>query len=321
MLVLKQLLVVMDDVFSINPKKDSSFAIMLSAQKRNYRIFCCQVPQIFAHNKGVFANVIEVKLSDTSHNFVQNLDQKTMALASFNVVLMRQNPPFDMNYIYASYLLEQAEKQGVLVINKPQSLRDFNEKFSILNFPNCIPNTLVASDKVQLLRFLVQQKTIVIKPLSAMGGEDIFKLSSNDKTTALEKITYLTQKNTVPIMAQRYLEEIDKGDKRILLIDGKPIPYALARIPKAGSFKGNLAQGATAIAQTLSQHDHWLCTQIAPVLKAKKLLFVGLDVIGNYITEINITSPTGIRELDKQCQLNIADVLLVAIEKKINAKH
>ncbi|WP_083502936.1 glutathione synthase [Bathymodiolus septemdierum thioautotrophic gill symbiont] len=227
---------------------------------------------------------------------------------------MRKDPPFDMDYIYATYFLEQAEKQGSLIINKPQSLRDANEKLFALNFPHCMPETLVTANQSQIKIFINTQKTAVVKPLDGMGGRDIFKFNARD--TAIDTtLNRLTNNGKSPIMVQAFLPEIAKGDKRILLIDGKPIDYALARIPAKGNFKGNLAAGAIGIGQPLSKRDYYLCEQIAPTLKQKGLVFVGLDVIGDYITEINVTSPTCIRELDKQFNLNIAGVLFDAIEK------
>jgi glutathione synthase len=222
-----------------------------------------------------------------------------------------------MNYIYATYFLEQAESKGVLVVNKSQSLRDANEKMFALNFPHCIAKTLVSSKQSQIKKFIKTQNLAVVKPLDGMGGKDIFKLKNTDNNID-EVLDYLTKQGSTPIMAQEFLPAIAQGDKRILLINGKPIDYALARIPAKGSFKGNLAAGAIGIGQPLSTRDYYLCEQIAPTLKAKGLMFVGLDVIGDYITEINVTSPTCIRELDKQFDLNIAKILFDAIEQKLN---
>jgi glutathione synthase len=230
---------------------------------------------------------------------------------------MRKDPPFDMNYIYATYFLEQAENNGVLVVNKAQSLRDANEKLFALNFPHCIAKTLVSSNKNRLKEFIKIQGVSVVKPLDGMGGKDIFKLEHGDSNID-EVLDYITHQGSTPIMAQEFLPEIVQGDKRILLINGKPIDYALARMPAEGSFKGNLAAGATGIGQPLSARDRYLCEQIASTLKSKGLMFVGLDVIGDYITEINVTSPTCIRELDQQFNLNIAGVLFDEIQKALN---
>lgn len=300
------LIVVLDDVLSLNPVKDTSFALMLEAQNRGYTIYCLDTHQLSLDKNKVVGEVLEVVLTDNSQDFVRVIRQKTLQLSEASLVIMRKDPPFDMNYIYATYLLEMVENTGVVVLNKPQSLRDFNEKLAIMQFPDCITNTLISSNTPQIQDFLSLHKTIVIKPLDGMGGRDIYKLShKDDATKIIETITKLTQKNT-PLMAQKFLPEISQGDKRIIIINGKPIPYSLARIPAEGNFKGNLAQGAVGIAQPLSKRDEWLCAQISQTLINKGLFFVGLDVIGDYITEINVTSPTGVRELDKQCNLNIA---------------
>jgi glutathione synthase len=229
---------------------------------------------------------------------------------------MRKDPPFDMDYIYSTYLLEQLELEGVLVINKPSSLRDANEKLFALNFPECIPKTLVSSKIHELNNFIDSQKIVVVKPLDGMGGTDIFKLSKgdNDIDDILKRIT---NNESRYIMAQEFLPEIKDGDKRILLINGNPVDYALARLPAEGSFKGNLAAGAKGVGQPLSERDRYLCTQIAPTLIDKGLVFVGLDVIGDFITEINVTSPTCIRELDKQYGINISSSLLDEVERRL----
>ena len=221
-----------------------------------------------------------------------------------------------MDYIYATYLLEQAEDSGVLVVNKPSSLRDANEKLFALNFPDCIPETLVSSNIEKLSEFISKIKTAVVKPLDGMGGTDIFKLAKGDKNIE-EVLLKITNQGSRYIMAQEFLPEIKDGDKRILLINGRPVDYALARIPAEGNFKGNLAAGAKGVGQPLSERDRYLCSQIAPMLIEKELMFVGLDVIGDYITEINVTSPTCIRELDSQFNLNISSILLDEVEVKL----
>ena len=229
---------------------------------------------------------------------------------------MRKDPPFDMDYIYATYLLEQAEISGVMVVNKPSSLRDANEKLFALNFSDCIPKTLVSSNIEQLIAFINDNEEAVVKPLDGMGGKDIYKLKIGDENIN-EVLLRITNQGQRYIMAQEFLPEIKHGDKRILLINGIPIDYALARLPAEGSFKGNLAAGAKGVGQSLTERDRYLCKKIAPMLIEKELIFVGLDVIGDYITEINVTSPTCIRELDKQFDLNISAQLLDAIEEKL----
>ncbi|WP_138146166.1 glutathione synthase [Bathymodiolus heckerae thiotrophic gill symbiont] len=308
--------VLMDDIANINPKKDSSLAMMLEAMRREWEIYTLDTTDLFANKNGVYAHASQTTVADNIEHWFEKQPSQIIALGAFDVILMRKDPPFDMNYIYATYFLEQAEKQGVLVVNKAQSLRDANEKLFALNFPHCLPKTLVSSNQTQINDFIKTQKIAVVKPLDGMGGHDIFKFKTGDGeiNTTLKR---LTNNGKQPIMAQEFLPEIAQGDKRILLINGKPIDYALARIPAKGNFKGNLAAGATGVGQPLSKHDYYLCKQIAPTLKAKGLLFVGLDVIGDYITEINVTSPTCIRELDTQFDLNIARVLFDVLQAKL----
>ena len=309
--------VLMDDIKDIKPHKDSSLAMMLEATKRHWEIYTFDSRDLFAKEGQVFASCAKTHVFDDTQHWYEKEPETELALEDFNVILMRKDPPFDMNYIYATYFLEQAEKKGVLIVNKPQSLRDANEKFFALNFPHCIAKTLVSSNQKQLKSFINTQNVGVVKPLDGMGGKDIFKLEQGDDNIN-KVLDYLTHQGSVPIMAQEFLPEIVQGDKRILLINGQPIDYALARMPAKGSFKGNLAAGATGVGQPLTGRDRYLCEQIAPTLKAKGLMFVGLDVIGDYITEINVTSPTCIRELDEQFNLNIAGVLFDAIEKALN---
>ncbi len=309
----------MDDIKNIKPHKDSSLAMMLEASRRGWDIYTFDSTDMFAKKDQVFASCAKTQVFDNNQHWFEKQAEEVINLTEFNVILMRKDPPFDMNYIYATYLLEQVENQGVLVVNKPQSLRDANEKLFALNFPQCIPTTLLSSSKDQIKSFIGAQKTIVVKPLDGMGGRDIFKLEANDNSID-ETLDYLTDQGRRPIISQEFLSDIDKGDKRILLINGKPIDYALARMPAEGSFKGNLAAGATGVGQPLSDRDYYLCEQIGSTLKDKGLMFVGLDVIGDYITEINVTSPTCIRELDEQFGLNIAGELFDVIESQINTE-
>ena len=310
------LAVLMDDISSIKPIKDSSFAMMLEAQKRGWEIFTFDTPDMFYEDGIVLANARKTLVRDSEQDWYECEDIEALPLNSIDIVFMRKDPPFDMDYIYATYLLEQAENSGTLVVNKPSSLRDANEKLFALNFPECIPETLVSSNIKKLSEFISKIKTAVVKPLDGMGGTDIFKLTKGDKNIE-EVLLKITNQGSRFIMAQEFLPEIKNGDKRILLINGKPVDYALARIPAAGSFKGNLAAGAKGVGQPLSARDRHLCSQIAPMLIEKELMFVGLDVIGDYITEINVTSPTCIRELDSQFDLNISSMLLDEIEDKL----
>jgi glutathione synthase len=235
-----------------------------------------------------------------------------------NVILMRKDPPFDMRFIYSTYILERAEQEGVLVVNKPQSLRDCNEKLFATQFAHCMTPTLVSSQMSLIRGFITQHKDVIVKPLDGMGGTGIFRLQ-HDGLNIGATLETLTQNGTLPIMAQRYIPEIIKGDKRILVIDGQAVPYCLARIPPEGETRGNLAAGGSGVPQLLNLHDYWLVSQVSAELKKRGLLFVGLDVIGNYITEINVTSPTCIREIDARFNFGIADRLMTVIENKLKA--
>lgn len=299
----------MDDISNIKPYKDSSLAMLLEAQQRGMKLYIFDSIDMFAVKDKVFAKVQKIQVFDDNSCWHKVLEEKTIPLSEVDVILMRKDPPFDMNYIYATYLLELVENTGVKVVNKPSSLRDFNEKVAITLFPELITDTIIASDTKVIQEFTQNFETIIFKPLDGMGGRDIFKHKSSETQKIAETIDFLTNLGTTPIMVQKFIPEISRGDKRIILIGGKPIDYTIARIPAKGSFKGNLAAGATAKCQKLSKRDYYLCEQIAPSLQKLGLDFVGLDVIGEYISEINITSPTGIRELDKEYGINIAGEL------------
>jgi glutathione synthase len=246
----------------------------------------------------------------------QYLQQDDIRLKDLDVILMRKDPPFDLEYIYATYLLERAESAGVLVVNKPQSLRDVNEKLYTAWFPQCSPPTLVSRNMSQFRKFLAEYQKIVIKPLDGMGGASIFVVTEESPNISVILET-MTMYGTRSVMAQQFLPEISQGDKRILVVDGKAVAYALARIPAHGESRGNLAAGGTAKGVELSERDHWIVEQLAPTLKEKGLLFVGIDVIGDYLTEINVTSPTCVRELDALYGLNIAGDFLDSIENRL----
>ena len=306
----------MDDIATINPKKDSTLAIMLEAQSRGWHIYIFDDKDMFYEQDCVFASCSKTKVSDSVSNWYSCDTAEIINLSKMDIVFMRKDPPFNMDYIYATYLLELIENTGTIVINKPRSLRDANEKLFALNFNNCIPKTFVSSNIKQISAFIEQNKIIIVKPLDGMGGMNIYKLKQGDSN--IEKILLdLTKNSSRLIMAQEFLEDIKYGDKRILIINGKPVDYAIVRIPAKGSFKGNLAAGASFKGQELSSRDKYLCKQIAPLLIKKGLVFVGLDVIGNYITEINVTSPTCIRELDNLFNLNVAAILLDEIVTKL----
>ena len=310
--------VVMDAIESINVKKDTTFAMLLEAQSRGWLISYMQQQDLFLENGQAWATARQLQVQDNSDDWYQLTSEKTTELASLDVILMRKDPPFDMEYIYSTYLLELAESAGAKVINKPQSLRDANEKLFITNFPQCIAPTIVTRQARLLRQFADEQGEVILKPLDGMGGVSVFRTSNNDPNLNVI-IETLTNMGKQSIMAQRYLPEISAGDKRILVINGAPVPYALARIPAAGETRGNLAAGGTGKGLELTERDKWICAQVGPTLKEKGLMFVGLDIIGDYLTEINVTSPTCVRELDTIFNLNISATFLDSIEEIIGA--
>lgn len=306
--------VVMDPIGSINVKKDSTFAMLLEAQRRGWEIFYMEQRDLWLRDGAARARVRALRVQDNPEHWFEFGVEREQALAELDVLLMRKDPPFDMEYIYTTYILERAEAAGVLVLNKPQALRDANEKLFTAWFPQCTPPTLVTRDKTRLRAFLNEHADIILKPLGGMGGASIFRLRAGDPNVNVA-IETLTAHETRYVMAQRFIPEISAGDKRILLVNGAPVPYALARIPAPGETRGNLAAGGSGVGVELSARDRWICEQVGPMLREKGLLFVGLDVIGDYLTEINVTSPTCIRELDALYGLNIAGTLLDVIEK------
>lgn len=311
--------VVMDPISTIKIKKDSTFAMLLAAQARAWSITYMELNDLSVIDGVAMAQARALSVRDDPMGWFELGDYQSLPLSDLDVILMRKDPPFNMEYIYATYILELAEHQGVLVVNKPQTLRDANEKLSTAWFPQCTTPALVTRNPQQILAFLQQQKDIILKPLHGMGGASIFRVTENDLNTNVI-IETLTEHQTRYVMAQRFIPEIVQGDKRILLVDGEPVPYALARVPAKGETRGNLAVGGTGVGVALSQRDYWICEQVAPTLKEKGLLFVGLDVIGDYLTEINITSPTCIRELDQLYGLDIAGQLMDAIEARIQSR-
>lgn len=308
--------VVMDPIGSINPKKDSTLAMLIAAQKRGWQLYYMEQADLFLRDGKAQAHVRKMEVRDDLNDWhtLQNLKQ--MPLEALDVVLMRKDPPFDMQFIHTTYLLELAEAAGVLVVNKPQSLRDANEKLYTAWFPQCCPPTLVSSDMGQLRSFMEEHGDIIIKPLEGMGGMSIFRLKEGDPNISVALET-LTNQGQQYIMAQRFIPEITAGDKRILMVNGKPMPYALARIPAKGETRGNLAAGGHGEGVPLSDRDRWIAEQVGPTLVKKGLIFVGLDVIGDYLTEINVTSPTCIRELDAQFDLDIGGELMDCIANKL----
>ncbi len=312
----KKLGIVMDPIEGINIEKDSSFAMLLEAQSRGWQIHYMQQSDITLRDNAVTANIRQLHVEDNPDQWFRSSKPESVALGNLDIILMRKDPPFDLGFVYTTYLLELAEEQGSWVINRPASLRDYNEKLSTAWFPQCCAPTLVGCRHGDFMEFLATHKHIVVKPLGGMGGESVFIIREHDNNRNVI-IETLTDHGRRFAMAQLYLPEIASGDKRILLINGNPIPYALARIPAGNDSRGNLAAGATAKGITLTERDYWLCQQVAPVLCDCGLVFVGLDVIGDYITEINVTSPTCIRELDRIYGINIAGTLFDFIEKQL----
>jgi len=309
--------IVMDPIETIDPKKDSSLAMLLEAKKRNYEIYYMQQQNLKLIEDQALANTSIIDVFDNNKEWFKTSKVIELNLKELDVILMRKDPPFDMEFIYTTYILDRAEQQGALVVNKPSALRDMNEKVYTSWFPECAPPTLITRSMKEMKSFLKKHKKLVIKPLDGMGGKSIFVLNEYDKNTNVILET-LTDHGARYAMSQLYIPEITKGDKRILLIDGKPIPYALARIPPEDDNRGNLVMGAKGEGRVLTEKDKMICESIGETLRNKGVLFCGIDVIGDYLTEINSTSPTGIKELDRIFDINIASVLFDAIEKKLN---
>lgn len=307
---------IMDPIESINIKKDSTFAMMLEVQRRGWQVFYLQQGDLYADDGVVSASMTAVTVQDDAQQWFIAGETMTQPLHELDAVLMRKDPPFDMEYIYSTYLLELAERQGLLVVNNPASVRGANEKLFTAWFPEFSPATRVTRDMQRIREFLAEQQHIVVKPLDGMGGAMIFQVRADDANTSviLETITDYGKRT---VMAQQFLPEFKQGDKRILLIDGEPFPYGLARVPAAGESRGNLAAGATGVGRELTAREVEICAAIGPKLKEMGLMFVGLDVIGDYVTEINVTSPTCIRELDALYDANIAGLLMDAIQTKL----
>ena len=308
--------IVMDPIENIVPKKDSSLAMLLEAERRNYEIhYMLQSDLKLLAGKAIAQTTI-LSVEDNLKKWYKFGKQQQVNIDELDVILMRKDPPFDMEYIYTTYILERAEIDGTLIVNKPSSLRDMNEKIYTAWFSDCSPLTLVTRSMNEIRQFVKTHKKIVIKPLDGMGGKSIFVVHHTDKNTNVI-IETLTDYGKKFAMAQIYIPEIKEGDKRILLIDGEPIPYCLARIPSAQDNRGNLVMGAKGKGKKLTDQDIQICKKIGPVLKENGIVFCGIDVIGDYLTEINSTSPTGIRELDRNFNLNISGMLFDEIEKKL----
>ena len=308
--------IVMDPIESIIVKKDTTLAMMLAAQRRGWDLQYMEMGDLFVRDGAAHAGMRPVEVRDDPDDWFTLGDGRTEALASLDVVLMRKDPPFDMEFVYATYILERAEAAGVLVVNKPQSLRDANEKMFTAWFPQCCPPTLVTREHARMGEFLAEHGDIIVKPLDGMGGMSIFRVRVGDPNVNVIFET-LTLQEARYAMCQRYIPEIRSGDARVLLIDGEPVDYALARVPADGDARGNLAAGAEGVAIQVTERMRAIAAEVAPVLRAKGLIFVGLDVIGDYLTEINVTSPTCAREIDAAFGTDIAGSLMDTIEKQL----
>ena len=308
--------IVMDPIGSISIKKDSTFAMMLAAQRRGWRLWYMELGDLSLTPEYCLARMRQVEVEDCADPWWQFGVEQIRPLSELSAVLMRKDPPFDMEYIYATYLLEQAQEAGTLVVNDPRTLRDANEKVFTARFPDCCPPLLVTRSAADIAAFLSIHGDMVLKPLGGMGGMSIFRVRAGDPNLNVIVET-LTDQGRRFCMVQRHIPEIALGDKRILLIDGEPVPYALARIPAPGETRGNLAVGASAEGRSLSERDQAIAAAVGPELRRRGVLFAGIDVIGDYLTEVNITSPTCIRELDALYGLDIAANLMVTIEEKL----
>jgi glutathione synthase len=311
-----RLAVVMDPIASVKPAKDSTLAMLVAAQSRGYTLEYLELKDLWLRDGVAMGRLHPLSVRSDPKDFYTLGAPATRPLAELDVILMRKDPPFDTEYIYSTYILERAAAGGALVVNDPQGLRDMNEKVYTAWFPECCAPTLITRDMRDMHAFLKEHGRVVVKPLHGMGGRSIFVVEQGDKNAQVIFET-LSDYGTRFAIAQRYIPDIvHTGDARVILIDGEPVPYALARIPSAEDNRGNLAAGAKGIGRSLSERDRWLAARIGPALAARGMLFVGLDVIGEYVTEINVTSPTGIRELDREFGIDIGGLLMDAIARK-----
>ena len=310
---------VMDPIDEIKPHKDTTLAMLLAAQRRGWKIGYLELGHIWLRDGVAMGRAHPLQVRDDPHDWFTRGDAEATRLGDFDAILMRKDPPFDTEYIYATYILERAELQGALIVNRPQGLRDMNEKVYTAWFPECCAPTLISRDMPDMHAFLREHGRVVCKPLHGMGGRSIFVIELGDKNANVVFET-LTDYGRRFAIVQRYIPDIvTTGDSRVILVDGEPAPYALARIPTAADNRGNLAAGAKGVGRPLNDRDRWLASQIGPVMRERGMLFVGLDVIGDYVTEINVTSPTGVRELDRQFGTDIAGSLMDSIQRRVAA--
>lgn len=311
--------VVMDPIDRITYSKDTTLALLLAAQERGAELYYMEQPDLFLEQGQPRANSRPLQVFADPERWFALGAVRNLELAELDVILMRKDPPFDNEFVYSTYILEAAERLGTLIVNRPQSLRDCNEKIFATRFPQCCPPVLVSRSSTRLREFHQQHQDVIFKPLDGMGGEGIFRCKADDPNIGVI-LEILTLRGTRTIMAQRFIPEISAGDKRILVVNGEAVPYALARVPAQGETRGNLAAGGSGVPQPLSARDQWIVDQVAPTLVEKGLFFVGLDVIGDYLTEINVTSPTCAREIDRAYNTNIGGRLMDAIEQQLAAR-
>ena len=309
--------IVMDPISSINIKKDTSFAMLLEAQSRGYQLFYMEMHDLYLDNGKPLAMMRPLSVQRNPDNWYQLGEEQSQCLAELDVILMRKDPPFDGEFLYATQMFELAEQAGTLVVNKAQSLRDFNEKLFTSWFPELIPDTLVTRNSKLIREFHAKHQDMICKPLDGMGGTSIFRVKEDGNNLGVI-IETLTNLGNTYAMFQKYLPEIKEGDKRVLIVDGQVVPYCLARLPTKGETRGNLAAGGTGRPQPISESDKRIAEAIAPTLVEKGLIFVGLDIIGDKVTEINVTSPTCVQEIEAQYDINITGMLFDAIEKRLS---
>lgn len=318
-MVARTLGVIMDPIGSIKPYKDTTLALMLAAQKRGWKLRYLEMSDLWIRDGVAWGRVRPVTVFDDKKHWFELGQPETVKLGSLDAILMRKDPPFDLEFVTATYILELAEQQGALVVNRPRSLRDANEKVFISWFTQCCAPTLISRDAAQLRAFHAEHQDVVLKPLDGMGGMGIFRVPA-DGLNLGAIIETLTDNGRRTIMAQRYLPQIVEGDTRVLVIDGEPVPYGLARIPQAGETRGNLAAGGRGEARPLTERQRWIAAEVGPRLREMGLLFVGLDVIGDFLTEINVTSPTCAREIDAAFGTDIGGMAIDAISTRLAAR-
>jgi glutathione synthase len=312
--------VVMDPIEAISAYKDTSLALLLAAAEAGWSLKYLELSDLYLDQNIAMGNMRDLEVFDNDDNWFRLGESAQLPLGDLDIILMRKDPPFDSTFLHSTFILEAAAEQGALVVNDPKSLRDCNEKLFATHFPQCCPPLRVSNNSDRLREFHQQHQDVIFKPLDGMGGSGIFRCKPDDPNLAVIFET-LTENGQQYIMAQKFIPDIKNGDKRILVVNGKPIPYALARVPSQGETRGNLAAGAVGRAQPLTERDLWIVSEIAPTLIEKNLFFVGIDVIGDYLTEINVTSPTCAREIDNAYDTQIGKKLILALEQQLRLKQ